>query len=68
MEKKTFTVPNITCQHCIRSIKNELSEINGVVNVTGDPQKKTITVEWNPPISEQIIRNTLKEINYPAEL
>ena len=49
------------------SIKNELSEINGVQTVDGDPETKKITVEWDSPADEGKIREILKEINYPAE-
>ena len=67
METKTFKVPNISCGHCTRSIENELSEMKGVSSVSGSPEKKTVTVAWSAPASEETIRATLKEINYPAE-
>jgi copper chaperone CopZ len=66
MEKITLTVPNISCGHCVMSIKNELSELAGVKSVAGNPEDKTITVEWESPATMEAIRNTLKEINYPA--
>ncbi len=66
MEKKTYTVPNITCGHCVMTIKNELSELEGVSAVEGDPDKKEITVQWDAPADEGRIKETLKEINYPA--
>ena len=65
--KDTLTIPNISCGHCVMSIKNELSELDGVTSVEGDPSKKTITVEWDAPVSLEQIQETLKEINYPAE-
>lgn len=67
MEKKTFTIPAISCGHCVMSIKNELSELAGVKKVEGDPHSKSITVEWESPASIDKILNTLKEINYPAQ-
>jgi len=67
MEKQTFVVPNISCGHCVMSIKNELNEIDGVKNVEGDPDKKSITVEWESPTSLDTIKEKLQEINYPAE-
>jgi len=67
MEKQTLIVPNISCGHCVMSIKNELNEINGVKSVEGDPDTKSITVEWESPTSLDAIKETLKEINYPAE-
>lgn len=67
MEKKTFIIPAISCGHCVMSIKNELSEIAGVKKVEGDPQSKSISVEWELPASLDKILNTLKQINYPAQ-
>jgi copper ion binding protein len=66
MEKKTFSVPNISCGHCVMAIKNELSELEGVKSVDGNPEAKSIDVEWDAPITEDKIKATLKEINYPA--
>jgi len=66
MEKKTFSVPNISCGHCVMAIKNELSEVQGVSRIEGNPGKKEITVEWDAPASLDKIKATLREINYPA--
>lgn len=66
MAKQTFSIPNISCGHCVMSIKNELGELAGVKTVEGDPDKKTITVEWDAPVTEDKLKDTLKEINYPA--
>jgi len=48
------------------SIKNELSELDGVTTVEGDPGNKSITVEFEPPATVERIKEILKEINYPA--
>jgi len=66
MEKHTFSIPNISCGHCVMSIKNELSELEGVKVVEGDPASKTITVEWEIPATVEGIRTILKDINYPV--
>ena len=66
MAKTTFSIPNISCGHCVMSIKNELSELDGVTSVEGNPETKSIDVEWNAPITEEKLKETLKEINYPA--
>jgi copper chaperone len=67
MEKQTLSVPNITCGHCVMSIKNELSELEGVTAVDGDPEAKTVTVAWNQPATIDMIKKTLEEMNYPAK-
>ncbi len=66
MVKQTLSIPNISCGHCVMSIKNELQELDGVMAVDGDPDKKNITVEWDAPATIEKIHETLKEINYPA--
>ena len=66
MDKKKFSIPNISCGHCVMSIKNELGELDGVKTVTGDPETKSIEVEWEAPATEDRIKETLNEINYPA--
>ena len=67
MEKETFSIPNISCGHCVMSIKNELTELDGVKSVDGSPEAKTIDVAWESPATLEKIKDTLKEINYPAE-
>ncbi len=66
MAKKTFSIANISCGHCVMTIKNELNELDGVKSVEGNPEAKSIDVEWDAPITEDKIIETLKEINYPA--
>ena len=66
MEKKTLSIPNISCGHCVMAIKNELGEMEGISKVEGNPGKKEITVEWDAPATLDKIKATLKEINYPA--
>jgi len=66
MEKHVFTIPNISCGHCVMAIKNELTEIKGIVTIEGNPAEKQITVEWNTPLTLDKIQDILKDINYPA--
>jgi copper chaperone len=67
MEKQTLIIPNISCGHCVMSIKNELTELKGITKVDGDPGDKRITVEWEAPATLAMIKDKLKDINYPAE-
>lgn len=59
MEKRMFPVPNISCAHCVATIHKELLGIGGVTQANGDPQIKSVTVEWQPPAAAS-------EIGYPA--
>lgn len=66
MEKKTLSIPNISCGHCVMTIKNELGEIKGVSRIEGDSDKKEVIVQWDAPATIEKIKETLKEINYPV--
>jgi copper chaperone CopZ len=65
MATKTFQVPNISCHHCVMTIKRELGELEGVLSATADMDTKTVTVEWESPATWDTIKSLLTEINYP---
>ncbi len=65
MQSKTFKVPNISCGHCVMTIKNEVGELAGVSAVQADQASKMVTVEWGDPATWEQIRSLLVEINYP---
>jgi copper chaperone CopZ len=68
METKTFQVPNIGCDGCVRTITNEVTALKGVKQVQGDVETKTVTVNWEAPATWDEIRATLTEIDYaPAQ-
>ncbi|HET92232.1 MAG TPA: heavy metal transporter [Chloroflexi bacterium] len=65
MANKTFQVPNISCNHCVMTIKREVGELAGVTSVDADANTKTVTVEWDAPADWDGIKALLAEINYP---
>ena len=65
MATKTFEVPNISCGHCVMTIKNEVSELSGVKKVEADQESRMVTVEWSDPATWDQINDLLVEINYP---
>jgi len=65
METKTFQVPAIGCDGCVRTITNEVSEIKGVKQVQGNIDSKIVTVEWELPATWHDIEAKLIEIEYP---
>lgn len=65
MQSKTFSVPNISCGHCVMTIKNEVSELAGVNRVEADQRTKMVSIEWDAPATWEQIKARLIEINYP---
>ncbi len=62
---KTFFVPAISCQHCVMTIKRELSAISGVGKVEGDPQTKQVTVTLSSEDLLPKVKELMTEIGYP---
>ncbi len=65
MARKTFKVPNISCEHCIRTIKRELGSLPGVSAVEGDVESKEVTLVYDEESTLEKAMETLKEIGYP---
>lgn len=66
MQKVKFHIPNISCGHCVHTIKSVLSEMEGVSCVSGDLQTKQIAVDFEAPATVDKIIDLLAEINYPV--
>ena len=68
METKTFRVPNITCGHCVMTIRRELGELEGVASVQANSQTQGVTVEWDETsLGWEQVRHLLEEIHFPPE-
>jgi copper chaperone len=68
MQSKTFTVPNISCGHCVHTVQMEVGDIAGVKSVKAEQDSKQVVVEWGEPATWEQIEALLVEINYaPAQ-
>lgn len=60
----TYSVPKISCNHCVHTINTELSELPGVKTVTADLATKTVKIGYEPPATPEKIEELLTEIDY----
>jgi copper chaperone CopZ len=61
-----YTVPNISCGHCVHTIKTELSDLAGIRRVDVDQMAKRVEVEFDAPATEASLKEALAEIDYPV--
>ena len=54
MSTTTYTVNGMTCGHCELSVKEEISEIKGVTDVTADHTTGAVTVTGEGFIDDQV--------------
>lgn len=67
MTTKTYTVPGISCGHCVATIERELKLVEGVQSVKAEQDSRRVTVQVaNDDLLPEVER-MLVEIGYPAE-
>lgn len=67
MTTVTFTVPKISCGHCVHTIQMEVGDLEGVQSVKASNETKQVEVVFETPATEDKIVALMKEINYPPE-
>ena len=65
MQTVTYTIPNISCSHCVHTITTEVSDVPGVKTVVADKDSKKTVITFDAPATEELILAALTEINYP---
>ena len=64
-ETVTYTVPAIHCEHCELSIREEVSEVEGVDAVAVDLDSKLVTVSGHA-LDDEVLRAAIVEAGYEA--
>lgn len=66
MTTVTYSIPNISCMHCVHTIQTEVGDLEGVASVVANKDNRTATITFNEPATEEKIKAVLAEINYPV--
>lgn len=61
--KMVFTVEGMSCQHCVKAVKNALSEVQGVKSVEVDLAAKKVEVEGEN-LQEQLLKDAIQDAGY----
>ncbi|SFB05841.1 copper ion binding protein [Amycolatopsis marina] len=64
MAESTYTVKGMTCGHCVRSVTEEVSEIEGVTNVSVDLPTGAVTVTSAREVGTEQVRAAVEEAGY----
>lgn len=68
MATTTLNVPDISCEHCERTITNALAPIAGVRAVKVDIPGKQVRVEFDDSqVNVDQMKDVLQEEDYPVE-
>jgi copper chaperone len=67
LEHVTLTAPDISCGHCVATIKEEVGTLPGVARVEADPASKHVDIDFDPGrVSLAQIEAALDEAGYPV--
>jgi copper ion binding protein len=61
---QTIVVSGMTCGHCVNSVTEELSKINGVSKVEVDLATGQVDIETNEEIGRIKLEEAIKEAGY----
>lgn len=64
MSEQTFTVKGMTCDHCVRSVTDEVASVPGVTGVDVDLASGLLTVRADSPVDDDNIRVAVDEAGY----
>jgi copper chaperone len=60
-----LSVPDISCDHCVKAINSSLTALNGVENIRIDIETKTVRLRYHPnQVTLHRIEKTLDESGY----
>ena len=64
MSTSTYTVEGMTCEHCVRSVTEEVSDVPGVTAVDVDLGSGRLTVSAEQPVDDAAVRAAVSEAGY----
>ncbi|CAN5711316.1 heavy-metal-associated domain-containing protein [soil metagenome] len=64
-ESVTYSVPAIHCAHCATSIREEVSEVEGVDEIDVDLEAKRVTIQGRE-LDDAALRAAIAEAGYVA--
>lgn len=64
MTESNYTVKGMTCGHCVSSVTEEISALNGVDKVDVDLASGRVTVTSQAPLSTDDVRSAVTEAGY----
>ncbi|WP_431873204.1 heavy-metal-associated domain-containing protein [Amycolatopsis sacchari] len=64
MTQQTYTVTGMTCEHCVRSVTEEVGEIPGVTGVAVDLPAGKVTVTSEQELTTDAVRAAVEEAGY----
>lgn len=60
----TITVTGMTCDHCVRAVRQELAQLDGVDEVDVDLASGRVTLHTSAPVGPDAVQAAVHEAGY----
>jgi copper ion binding protein len=64
MDRVTYAVDGMTCEHCVRAVTEEVARIDGVAAVAVDLASGAVTITSSRPVDPAAVRDAVTEAGY----
>jgi copper ion binding protein len=64
MTTATYSVVGMTCQHCVTSVTEEVTQVPGVTDVDVDLSTGRVTVSSDTAVDDGAVRAAVEEAGY----
>jgi copper chaperone CopZ len=61
---ETHHIIGMTCDHCVRAVRAEVSAIGGVTDVDVDLTRGVVRVTTEQPVATTVLRDAVEEAGY----
>jgi copper ion binding protein len=69
VEKRSFTVEGMTCEHCQQTVEEGLKALSGVTSVKVNLKKKRAQIVYDPQsVSLEEVSRKVEELGYHADI
>jgi copper chaperone len=63
-QSATYVVTGMTCEHCVRSVEEEVGDVAGVADVAVDLVSGSVRVTSDRPIDDAAVKAAVEEAGY----
>lgn len=62
--KKKIYVEGMTCEHCVKHVREALEEVHGVQRAEVDLEGKYAVVVLDNDVSDEVLKGAIEEVEY----
>ncbi|MCY6485570.1 heavy-metal-associated domain-containing protein [Clostridium aestuarii] len=62
--KKKLLIEGMSCQHCVKHVKDALLEVEGIANIEVDLDNKCALVDLEKKVEDSVLKDVVEDAGY----